>query len=181
VNATGYIINTILVLLVVRQIRETRLDLANLVLPVVLVAGAAAYYLRAVPTAGHDVMLDLTLGSAGLALGALCALTTRLRRSPDGTALAKAGFVAAVLWVAGIGARMAFALWSGHGGGPHIASFSAAHQITGAGAWVAALVIMALAEVLARLAILRLRARLLPSTASAGSGSSGTGLAYGQG
>ena len=185
-NATGYIINSILVLLVLRQIRETRLDLANLVLPVLLVGAAAAYYLHSVPTAGHDVLLDVTLGSVGLALGALCALATRLRRGPDGTALAKAGVIAAVLWVAGIGARMAFALWSDHGGAPHIASFSVAHQITGASAWVAALVIMALAEVLARLSILRLRARLLPSTGSAGTGSagtgpSGTGLAYGQG
>jgi hypothetical protein len=46
---------------------------------------------------------------------------------------------------------------------------------------VAALVIMALAEVLARLSILRLRARLLPGTGSAGTDPSGTGLAYGQG
>ena len=103
-NATGYIINSILVLLVLRQIRETRLDLANLVLPVLLVGAAAAYYLHSVPTAGHDVLLDVTLGSVGLALGALCALATRLRRGPGGVALAKAGIVAAVLWVAGLGA-----------------------------------------------------------------------------
>lgn len=82
---------------------------------------------------------------------------------------------------AGLGARMAFALWSDHGGAPRIASFSIAHQITGADAWVAALVIMALAEVLARLGILRLRARMLPRTGSAGTGPSGSGLAYGQG
>ena len=50
-NATGYIINSILVLLVLRQIRETRLDLVSLVLPVVLVGAAAAYYLHSVPTA----------------------------------------------------------------------------------------------------------------------------------
>jgi hypothetical protein len=181
VNATGYIINAILVLLVIRQIRETRLDLSNLVLPVLLVGAAAAYYLRSVPTAGHDVLLDVTLGSIGLVLGALCALATRVRRGTDGTALAKAGVVAAVLWVIGIGARMAFAFWSDHGGGPHIASFSVAHQITGASAWVAGLVIMALAEVLARLAILRLRARMLPRAGSAGTGAPGSGLAYGQG
>jgi hypothetical protein len=76
---------------------------------------------------------------------------------------------------------MAFSLWSDHGGAPHIASFSVAHQITGASAWVAALVIMALAEVLARLSILRLRARQLPSTGSAGTDPSKSGLAYGQG
>jgi hypothetical protein len=74
VNATGYIINAILVLLVLRQIRESRLDLISLVLPVVLVAGAAAYYLRSVPTAGNDVTLDLTLAAAGAVLGIGCGL-----------------------------------------------------------------------------------------------------------
>jgi hypothetical protein len=163
VNATGYIINAILVLLVLRQIRESRLDLISLVLPVVLVAGAAAYYLRAVPGAGNDVALDITLAAAGAILGIACALATRLRRGGDGVALARAGMVAAVLWIVGIGSRMAFAFSSDHGAGPAIARFSVAHSITGADAWTAALVIMALAEVTARLVVLRLRARRLPA------------------
>ncbi len=162
-NATGYIINAILVLLVLRQIRGSRLDLANLVLPVVLVAGAAAYYLRAVPPAGNDIVLDVVLVAAGAVLGYLCALATDLRRGGDGVPFARAGAVAAILWVAGIGARMAFAFSSDHGAGPAIARFSAAHSITGADAWVAALVMMALAEVTARLITLRLRARRLPA------------------
>jgi hypothetical protein len=167
VNATGYIINAILVLLVVRQIRESRLDLISLVLPVVLVAGAAAYYLRTVPTSGNDITLDLTLAAAGAALGGLCALATRLRRGSDGIALARAGALAAVLWVVGVGARMGFAFSSDHGAGPAIARFSVAHQITGTDAWVAALVMMALAEVSARLVVLRLRARRLPAADAA--------------
>jgi hypothetical protein len=167
VSATGYIINTILVLLVLRQVRENRLDLVNLILPVVLVAGAAAYYLRSVPAGGHDVLLDVTLAAAGAVLGALCALTTHVRRGPDGTAISRAGLIAAGLWIVGIGARMAFAYSSDHGAGPAIARFSAAHLITGADAWVAALVIMALAEVVARLGILRLRARMLPTAGTA--------------
>jgi hypothetical protein len=168
VNATGYLINAILVLLVLRQIRENRLDLANLVLPVLLVAAAAAYYLRSVPAGGHDVLLDVTLAATGAVLGVLCALTTHLRRGADGTAISRAGLAAAVLWVVGIGARMAFAYSSDHGAGPAITRFSVAHQITGAGAWVAALVIMALAEVVARLGVLRLRARMLPAAGTAG-------------
>ena len=90
VNATGYIINAILVLLVLRRIRESRLDLISLVLPVALVAGAAAYYLRAVPAAGNDIALDLTLAAAGAALGIGCAMATRMRRGGDGVALARA-------------------------------------------------------------------------------------------
>ena len=48
---------------------------------------------------------------------------------------------------------MAFAFAATHGAGPAIARFSIAHQITGSGAWVAALVMMALADVLTRLAV----------------------------
>jgi hypothetical protein len=166
-SATDYIINGVLVLLVLRQIRGSRLDLANLVLPVVLVGGAAAYYLRSVPTAGNDLVLDLVLACAGAALGLLCGLATRVWRGSDGVAMAKAGGIAAVLWVVGIGARIAFALSSEHGAGPAITRFSIAHSITSGNAWVAALVVMALAEVLTRLATLRLRARRLPSVAGA--------------
>jgi hypothetical protein len=50
VNATGYFINTILVLLVGRQIRGSRLDLVNLVLPVVLVNRSR----RLLPACGTD-------------------------------------------------------------------------------------------------------------------------------
>ena len=54
-NTTGYIINSVLVLLVVRQIRERppRLDRRSLVLPLVLVAVAAANFLHTIPTAGE--------------------------------------------------------------------------------------------------------------------------------
>jgi hypothetical protein len=169
-DATDYIINGALVLLVLRQIRGSRLDLVNLVLPVVLVGGAAAYFLRSVPTAGNDLTLDLVLAGAGAALGFLCALATRVWRGSDGMPMAKAGGIAAVLWVLGIGARMAFAFFSGHGAGPAITRFSIAHSITSSDAWVAALVMMALAEVLTRLITLRLRARRLPSPANGISG-----------
>jgi hypothetical protein len=157
-SITDYIINAILVLLVLRQIRENRLDLASLVLPVVLVGAAAAYYLHAVPTAGNDTSLDLALAAAGAILGAACALATRMRRGADGVALARAGVVAAILWIVGIGARTGFALYSSHGGGPAVARFSVAHDITSSAAWVAALVMMALAEVVARTVTLRVRA-----------------------
>jgi hypothetical protein len=170
-SATDYLINSILVLLVVRQIWGTRLTPQALLLPVAVVAGAIVYYRPSVPTAGNDVALDVTLGAAGLALGALCALATHLRRGSDGRPVAKAGAVAAALWVAGIGARMAFAFAATHGAGPALLRFSAAHQITGTDAWVAALFAMALAEVTARLAVLWLRGSRLPAVESHAVGS----------
>ena len=47
---------------------------------------------------------------------------------------------------------------------PALARFSAAHHITGSAAWVAALVMMALADVLTRLAVIYLRGRRLTGT-----------------
>jgi hypothetical protein len=162
-NATDYLINAVLVLLVLRQIRETRLSWQILVLPVLIVIGAAAYYLRSVPLAGNDVALYLTLGVAGATLGGLCGMATHLRRNANGAVLSRAGWIAAILWVAGVGARMGFAWASTHGAGPAIERFSIAHSITSSNAWVAALFLMAIAEVVVRLAVLGLRARRTPA------------------
>ena len=69
--------------------------------------------------------------------------------------------------VAGVGARMAFAFAATHGAGRAIGRFSIAHHITGSGAWVAALVMMALADVLTRLAVVYLRGRRLATAPDA--------------
>jgi len=159
-DTTGYIVNGVLVLLVLRQLQERRLDLRSLVRPVLLVAAAAAFFLHTIPTGGNDLVLELALAAAGATMGAASALATHVR--VDGSAvLARAGLVAASLWVGGVGARMAFAYAAGHGFGPAIGRFSVAHGITGSSAWVAALVLMALADVTSRLVVLHARGRRL--------------------
>lgn len=157
---TDYLINFGLVALVVLQVRGSRLDLKTALRPVICVAAAALYYLDGVPTSGHDLVLDLVLGGAGLVLGVACALTTRVWRATDGHAYAKAGGIAAALWVIGLGSRLAFEEFWSHGGTHTIVKFSVAHDITGQSAWVAGLVIMALAEVIARLVVIRARGAL---------------------
>jgi hypothetical protein len=155
-----YLINALLVLLVVRQIREHQLDLRALA-----VGAAAVMFLHAVPGGGSDIALDLLCLSAGAALGAVGGLATHLRVGADGRPLGRAGVLAASMWIAGVGARMIFYFAATHGAGPAIARFSVAHHITGPGAWTAALVMMALADVLTRLAVVYLRGRrLTPST-----------------
>jgi hypothetical protein len=154
-----YLINAILVLLVIRQIREHSLDLRALAVPVLAVGAAAVMFLHSVPGGGNDIALELLGVSAGAAMGAVGGLATRLRRGADGRPLGRAGAVAASMWVAGVGARMAFAFAATHGAGPAIGRFSIAHHITGSAAWVAALVMMALADVLTRLVVVCLRGR----------------------
>jgi hypothetical protein len=159
-----YLINALLVLLVVRQIREHQLDARALAVPVLAVAAAAVMFLHAVPGGGSDLALDLACISAGAAMGAVGGLATRLRLSAGGRPLGRAGVLAAGMWIAGVGARMVFYFAATHGAGPAIARFSIAHHITGSAAWTAALVMMALADVLTRLAVVWIRGRRLTAT-----------------
>lgn len=157
---SDYLITGLLISLVVHQIRGKRLTVFGLLWPMGLVGWAAVTYLHGIPTAGND--LTLTLGGAvvGLMLGTLCAHFTAVHFGSDGVAVAKAGWLAAALWVFGMTARVAFALYAQNGGGPLIGRFSAAHGITSAQAWVSALIVMAIAEVLGRTMVLAWRSQL---------------------
>ncbi|MEL3947288.1 MULTISPECIES: hypothetical protein [Streptomyces] len=154
-----YLISAALICLVIPQIRGTRQTLRNALLPVVAVAAAAAYYLKSFPTQGNDLRLDLVGVLVGGVLGVACGATTRLSRDSDGVALAKAGAAAAVLWIAGMAFRAGFEIWATHTGSTTVARFSRDNLITGSAAWTAALLLMALAQVLCRLAVVRLKAR----------------------
>ncbi len=113
-----YLVNALLILLVVRQIREHQLHLRALAVPVLAVAAAAVMFLHAVPTGGSDITLDLLCASAGAAMGAIGGLATRLRPGPDGRPLGRAGVLAASMWIAGVGARMVFYFAATHGADP---------------------------------------------------------------
>ena len=131
-----------------------------------MIAAAAVMFLHTVPGAGRDIALDLLCTSAGAAMGAIGALATRLRPGADGRPLGRAGVLAASMWIAGTGARMVLYFAATHGAGPAIAAFNIAHHITGPAAWTAALVMMALADVTARLVTVYLRGRRLTATAT---------------
>lgn len=172
-----YVVNAILVLMVVRQVREHQLDLRALAVPVLAVGAAAVLFLHTVPAGGSDVALELLCASAGAAMGAVGGLATHLRLGADRRPLGRAGALAASMWVGGVGARLAFAVAASNGAGPAIARFSVAHHITGSAAWVAALVMMALADVLTRLVVVYLRGRRLAARPAAPAASipAGTG------
>ena len=166
-SVSVYVINALLVLLVIRQIREHPLDLRSLAVPVLAVGAAAVLFLRSVPLGGNDIALELACVLAGAVMGAAGGLATCLRRGAGGRPLARAGWLAAGMWVGAVGARLAFAVAADHGAGPAIARFSAAGRITSEKAWVAALIMMALADVLTRLVIIYLRGRRLAASAPA--------------
>ncbi len=156
-TATEYLMNIGLVGLVVLQIRGHKITRARLLLPVVVTVWVAAQFLHSLPTAGNDTALEVTLASSGVILGLLAGLATTVTRQGTG-AFARAGALAAMLWVVGIGARVGFSLWVANGGQNSIASFSASHHITSGAAWAAGFIFMAMLEVTVRTAVLYLKA-----------------------
>jgi hypothetical protein len=155
-TTTDYIMNFALIALVILQIRGHKVTRARLVFPLVATVFVAAQFLHAIPTAGNDLMLIVGFAATGAVLGTGAGLVTTIRR--DGpNAFAKAGLVAAVLWIVGVGARLGFALWVSHGGQAAVARFSVVHHITSGAAWGAAFVLMAMAEVASRTAVLYLK------------------------
>ncbi|WP_329123379.1 hypothetical protein [Streptomyces sp. NBC_01465] len=168
-TTTEWITDIALLLVVFRQLREGRLDLKTFLIPLGIVAFVAHTYLDSIPTAGNDLVLIGTLVGAGAVLGIAGGVYTRIRPA-GGHLLIKAGAVSAVLWVVGMGARMGFQLWVEHGGGAdNVGRFSIAHHITSDQAWTAAFVLMALTEVVTRLATIYLRSRTVrPAPRAAG-------------
>ena len=115
-----------------------------------VVAGYA--YLRGLPTIGNDTRLELAGLTAGAVLGIVAALFVRVERGANGSIVTRAGAAFAALWIVVIGGRMVFAYGAEHWFGRAVGEFSMTHQITGADAWTAAFILMALAMVVVRVA-----------------------------
>jgi hypothetical protein len=157
-TTTDYLINALFVLIVFRQARERKLDRRSLIIPLALVAAVAQMYVHSIPTAGNDLVLIGALATVGLACGVISAFATHVRADERGFAVARVGWLAGSLLVAGISSRMVFEFAVSNGGRHAVASFSIAHHISAA-AWPVALVAMAVLEVAARVVIVHLRGR----------------------
>ncbi|WP_405587646.1 hypothetical protein [Streptomyces sp. NBC_01190] len=166
-TTTDWIIDIALVLIVFRQMREERLTARTILLPLGIIGWAAGNYLHHIPTAGNDLPLAAAFAGAGVVFGLFGGLLTRVRVA-DGHVRIRASVGAAALWVISMGFRLGFAVWSSHpSGASRIAHFSAAHSITSAQAWVVALILMAFAEVVLRLATIVVRGQLQLSRSQA--------------
>lgn len=142
----------------VRNLGTRELTRGTFVLPLVIVVAAASYFLFPLPTTGNDLDLVVAFGLIGVLFGLAASAVTRLH-DRDGQLVATAGAGFAMLWLLMIGGRIAFAEWATGTGARTVGMFSRDHDITGADAWTAAFVVMALSMVLARTVALALRTR----------------------
>ncbi len=157
-NTTGYIIDVLLILVVLRQVRKRPLTASSVIVPVVLLAFAGVEYFRSFTLAGNDLALILIFTAIGIVLGAISGYSTRVWRDGELGIVAQAGLVAAASWILGMGFRFGFALWANStSGGADLTRFSIDHRITGAQAWTTALLLMAFGEVLTRVGTMQFR------------------------
>jgi hypothetical protein len=157
VTPTTYIIDILLIALVLRQLRVRPLTTRMMILPIVLVVWAFVTYFKSFTLNTNDVVLIVVFTVVGVALGIASGLSTKVWTSQQ-YVLCQAGVVAAVTWIAGMGFRLAFQIWANTKSGENwIVKFSIHHHINSQQAWVTALLLMALGEVVARLGILQWR------------------------
>ncbi len=151
-STTQWILNVgLLGWVLLRNLGSKPVTRATVAVPLLIVAVAAGAFLTDIPTVGNDVPLDVLGAAAGAVFGVAATGFTRIRRAGSGTVIT-AGAAFAALWITVIGGRIAFAQWATGPGGRAIAEFSMRHHISGADAWTAAFVLMALTMVLARAA-----------------------------
>lgn len=152
-----YALNAGLLVFVLASNLGTRLlTVRRLAMPLVLVVVAGFAFLRDVPTLGNDPILELAGLGCGIALGLLAGGLVAVRHR-DGHLVTVAGTTYAALWTVVVGGRVLFAYGADHWFTAQIGRFSYEHQITGANAWTAAFVLMALAMVTTRVVVTAVR------------------------
>jgi len=155
VTATDWIIDIVLIGLVVLQLIERRLSIVQVLLPVAIIIWAIVTYVHSIPTDGNNLFLITLAVVVGAAIGAGVGLLTRVRVK-DGVVVVKATIIAAILWVMGMGSRLAFQLWATHGGGMSVGRFDFTYHLS-TDVWASALIFMAAATIALRSAILLTR------------------------
>jgi hypothetical protein len=154
-SVENYVVDILLIALVLRQLRARPLTTRVVILPLVLVAWAFISYFHTFSANGSDIELIAVFTAVGVALGLASGFTTKVWESGQ-KLLFQAGVIAAVTWIAGMGFRLGFQIWANTTSGEaSITNYSEFHHINSSEAWVCALLLMALGEVLARLAVLQ--------------------------
>lgn len=150
-----YILGIGALVLILWNMRRHELTDRRLRRPVIIAVVVGISFLHAIPTAGADGVLVGFGALAGIACGTISALATRVERDGTTGAVISAATPLAVAVTAGaFVSRMGFAVAATNGLGPAIGRFSHGIGVDSAQAWIAALVLMAVADLVVRTLIL---------------------------
>jgi hypothetical protein len=145
-------------LLATQQLRYRRFGVRTLALPLVFAVVLWYAYVQGAPAIANDMDLYLICGAIGAALGLVGGVLSRVRHdAPKGVWLVKGGGVYAGLLVILIAGRIGFAYYAENSGAAQVRQFCIDHGISGQAPIVAALMLMVIATILARLAVVQVR------------------------
>lgn len=152
-NLEDYLISLLLMASVVRQLHGRRLTWLGLAWPVGLVIYAGIEYVTGISETGNNVSVVIACASVGAIIGLACGRLSMVY-AENGQVRVRSTGTAAVLWVAGVGTRVAFGLYAEHGGAAAITRLDSWAHISGFSTWTAALLLMSLLEVIGRSTLL---------------------------
>lgn len=157
---TEFLITAAIIVSMAMQFGTRTLSWRRLLIPLVIVAGFAVYYLKAIPTSGGDGVFTLAGLALGVALGTVAGVLMGVRKDA-GRVVTSAGIAYVALWVITFGVRLAFVQVATNSPNTLRDLFIWAYQhgITEAG-WTAFFMLQALAMVAIRTAIVAGRAYL---------------------
>jgi hypothetical protein len=135
---------------------------ARLLRPVIAAAVIIPLFVDRPSGNGSSLAVELAGVAAGLLGGLGAALMGVYRAAGSGKPVSRAGWPYAIFWTAVIGARAAFSYGAAHWFTTQIVSWAIANQVTEASI-VDGLIFMAIAMILARTAVLGVRASRLPT------------------
>jgi hypothetical protein len=157
-TSTIIILVAVGVLLSVQQLRYRRFGLRTLTLPIGFAVVLWYVYVWGAPTVANDLDLYLICGAGGGVLGLVGGVLSNIHRDEAGGAwLVKGGVVYAGLLVALIAGRIGFAYYAENSGAAQVRRFSIDHGISGQAPIVAALMLMVITTILARLVVVLVR------------------------
>ena len=166
---TSVLISSILILALVlaTDLGTRKVSKIRLIRPFIAAAVIIPLYLKGMATSGHGLQLELAGIGAGLLVGLVAAARMRvMAASQPGTAVSRAGFGYAAIWVAVSGARLFFDYGSHHLFAAQLVHFGMTYQITVA-ALTDSLIFFSVAMLLSRTASLTIKASRVRAVSAA--------------